>query len=120
MIPYNTGGLLESSFSGVGGEFPNAFGLGGGLPGATARYLRFLDAGPVAELARRGRFPGDETEIPGCKQVTPINSSHARFAETTVEYHNWQGGGGYGDPLDRQPDSVLDDVLNGTVSPEVA
>lgn len=120
MIPYNTGGVLESSFSGVGGEFPNAFGLGGGLPGATARYIRFMDAGPVAEFARQDRFPRDETDIRGSKQVTPINSSHARFAETTVEYHNWQGGGGYGDPLDREPQSVLVDVRNGAVSPEAA
>ena len=120
MCPYSAGGSLESSFSGVGGEFPNAFGLGGGLPGATARYLRFLGAGRIADLAVQGRLPSDESEIPGSERVTSINSSHTRFEETTVEYHNWQGGGGFGDPLDRHPDSVLIDVLNGAVSPEAA
>jgi N-methylhydantoinase B len=34
--------------------------------------------------------------------------------------HTWSGGGGYGDPLDRQPEKVLIDVLNDAVSIESA
>jgi len=30
------------------------------------------------------------------------------------------GGGGYGDPLSRDPERVLRDVVNGLVTPEVA
>jgi len=52
--------------------------------------------------------------------VTSINRSHAPFEADTVEYHNWQGGGGYGDPLDRTPDRVADDVRAGAVSVDVA
>jgi N-methylhydantoinase B len=32
----------------------------------------------------------------------------------------WQGGGGYGDPLEREPDAVLHDVKAGAVSPDAA
>ena len=34
-----------------------------------------------------------------------------------VWYHSWQGGGGYGDPLGRDPESVAEDVARGAVSP---
>lgn len=120
MIPHDAGGPLESSFAGVGAEFPNAYGLGGGLPGAAARYLRFFNAGTVADLAKTGELPSDLAEIPGNRQVTPINSSHAEYPLDAIEYHNWQGGGGYGDPLDRDPEKVLDDVTSLAVSRQVA
>jgi len=35
-------------------------------------------------------------------------------------YVRWNGGGGIGDPLDRDPAQVLDDVSNQTISPEAA
>jgi N-methylhydantoinase B len=34
--------------------------------------------------------------------------------------YTWQGGGGYGDPLDRDPEQVVHDVNTGAVSPECA
>src|SRR6185437_1337163 len=34
--------------------------------------------------------------------------------------HTWSGGGGYGDPLDRQPEKVMVDVLNDAVSIKAA
>ena len=35
-------------------------------------------------------------------------------------YHRQAGGGGWGDPLDRDPQAVADDVRNGKVTPEAA
>jgi N-methylhydantoinase B len=34
--------------------------------------------------------------------------------------YDYGGGGGWGDPLDRDPQAVLDDVLDEYVSPEAA
>lgn len=113
--PYDHIGPVESSFSGVGAEIPNAYGLAGGLPGATARYLRYVGAGTVQEMAESG-LPGDVPALPGDRQVRSLNSSHSPFDAVDVEYHNWQGGGGFGDPLDREPDLVARDVANGAVS----
>ena len=36
-----------------------------------------------------------------------------------VWYHSWQGGGGYGDPILREPDRVATDVERGAVSEDV-
>jgi N-methylhydantoinase B len=120
LVPWGAGGDLETSFSGVGAETPNAAGLAGGLPGASARYLRFLGA-DVPDLLADGRpLPGDVDELPGDRTVAPINSSHALFAADSIEYHNWQGGGGYGDPLERDPARVAEDVAAGLVSPGMA
>jgi N-methylhydantoinase B len=113
--PYDQRSAMESSFSGVGAEIPNAYGLGGGLPGATVRYLRWTGAGEVADLARDG-LPADVADVPGARIVRPVNSSHNDFPPDAVEYHNWQGGGGFGDPLDRDPELVLADVRNEAVS----
>jgi N-methylhydantoinase B len=118
--PYDATGATESSFAGVGAEMPNAFGLAGGLPGATVRYLRFEGAGSVQALASDGQLPGDVADIPGRRVVRPINSSHDRFEADQVEYHNWQGGGGYGDPLDRELEAVARDVLGGAVGSDTA
>ena len=120
IVPYSGGGDLETSFSGVGAETPNAVGLAGGLPGASARYLRFPRAGMLARLDAGEPLPGQLDEIPGPPVVAPINSSHSPFGADTVEYHNWQGGGGYGDPLDREPARVAADVLAGLVSAATA
>ena len=35
-------------------------------------------------------------------------------------YVRWNGGGGVGDPLDREPASVVIDVINEVISPEAA
>jgi N-methylhydantoinase B len=47
-------------------------------------------------------------------------TSRTPFSPRDVWYHNWQGAGGYGDPLERDPAAVLRDVHAGLVSPESA
>jgi N-methylhydantoinase B len=119
LSPYRAAGPVESSFSGVGAEIPNAYGLAGGLPGATARYIRFVGSGSVPELAATA-LPGDVGDVPGRREIRPTNSPSSAFPAEDVEYHNWQGGGGYGDPLDRAAERVQEDVVNGAVSPDSA
>jgi N-methylhydantoinase B len=76
------------------------WGLDGGLPGAPNRA--FLKAAPDAEwelvLKRDGIVAGPGVEIMVCGG----------------------GGGGWGDPLDRDPAAVLADIVEERVSPEVA
>jgi N-methylhydantoinase B len=42
------------------------------------------------------------------------------FKDSDVLYTRHGNGGGYGDPLEREPNRVLNDVLNGYVSKELA
>lgn len=75
------------------------WGLFGGGPGARAKSL----------LSRQGEAP---MQIPS-KLEFQMRPGDVLDVWTT-------GGGGYGDPLERDPGRVLDDVLDGKVSPEAA
>ncbi|MEO7007489.1 MAG: hydantoinase B/oxoprolinase family protein [Terrimesophilobacter sp.] len=118
ITPYDTTEPLSTSFAGVGSVTPNAVGIAGGMPGATVRYLRFEDASAIGSDG--ARLVGTLADIPGPRTAGPLNSSKIEFDLRTVEYHNWQGGGGFGDPLDRDSQKVSDDVRLGLVSAEQA
>jgi len=87
-----------------GAETPNSQGLGGGWPGATIRQT--FGRGAVAQgLAVEAPY---ETFGPKPGLMTMTNRD--------VFHVIWQGGGGYGDPLDREVGAVELDVENGAVS----
>jgi N-methylhydantoinase B len=88
-----------------GAEVPNSGGLFGGAPGATVRQRfttreeRAAGAEPTVLGPKPGRIPmrpGDLFEV------------------------SWQGGGGFGDPLERDPDEVAADSKTGLLEPSVA
>lgn len=75
------------------------YGLQGGKPGAFAQSV--LNPGTPEEQAIRGKF------------MTTLRRGQVYRAGLA-------GGGGWGDPLERDPEAVRDDVLNEKVSPEAA
>jgi N-methylhydantoinase B len=113
-------GELEASFTGTGAEMPNAAGLSGGLPGAAICILRVLDTDILSTLRRGARLPASLEEVRGRVEVLPPKHPRTPFAAGDVWYHHWQGAGGYGDPLDREPARVAGDVARGLVSRECA
>lgn len=117
LIPYGEGVRSETTFAGVGAEVANGVGLAGGLPGSTVRYVR---AG--TSLDDKPPWPGIPSDLQELSSPTvlPINSSHSPIPQGIAEYHNWQGGGGFGDPLDREPQRVATDVRARAVSTEQA
>jgi N-methylhydantoinase B len=75
------------------------WGLGGGGPGALGEYI--LE-----------RADGEIRRLPS-KCTVPLERGDKLIIRTP-------GGGGYGDPLKRDPDLVLRDFLNGLVSIDAA
>jgi N-methylhydantoinase B len=118
LVPYGRDVTAETTFAGVGAEVANGVGIAGGLPGATVRYFRVADV--MASEEPWQAIPGDVDEFPASIDILPINTSHRPIPAQTVEYHNWQGGGGFGDPLDRDPEQVARDVAWGAVSAQQA
>lgn len=113
-------GQLEVSFSGTGAEMPNALGLSGGLPGAAIRILR-IRGSDLLDRLREGRpLPASPDEISGRAEVMPQKHPRTPFLLGEVWYHHWQGGAGYGDPLDREPEAVARDVRRRFTSRECA
>ncbi|MBG6098009.1 hydantoinase B/oxoprolinase family protein [Nocardioides luteus] len=93
-------------------------GLAGGYPGNTGldAIVRRADVGRALAV---GRIPqsleefGGEMEIGNCY-------AQSYLAPGEILYMNWQGGGGYGDPLLRDPHAVLHDVIEDKVSSTAA
>jgi N-methylhydantoinase B len=113
-------GALEVAFSGTGAEMPNAVGLSGGLPGAAIRVLRVTGTDVPARLSERRPLPATLEEIGGRAETMPQKHPRTPFVAGEVWYHHWQGGAGYGDPLDREPAAVVRDVRRHLVSAATA
>ncbi|MFG1817825.1 hydantoinase B/oxoprolinase family protein [Kribbella sp. NPDC049174] len=111
----NPAGLVLAS---AGKAVSQNNGLAGGYPGNTG-----LDAvargADVHALLEQGKVPqslddfGDGVELGNCY-------AQSYLAPGEVLYLSWQGGGGYGDPLHRDPAAVADDVREQKVSPQAA
>ena len=110
-------GKLEGLFAGTGAEMPNAIGLGGGFPGAAIRVARVSATDIGERLASGNHLPERLEEIEGDLEILCCKHEHSVIGNGDVWYHSWQGGGGYGDPLGRDPESVAEDVARGAVSP---
>lgn len=88
-----------------GAEVPNSSGLFGGSPGGTVsqRFATREDRAAGRTGQRLGPKPGHLPMRPG-----------------DVFEVSWQGGGGFGDPLERDPNAVADDWRAGLLGVEEA
>jgi N-methylhydantoinase B/oxoprolinase/acetone carboxylase alpha subunit len=85
-------------------------GLNGGKPGRPGRAI--LNYGKKHEEVIAGR------PLKGGWKMSLFSNFHLKNGETyTAES---PGGGGWGNPLERDPEAVLNNVLDGYVSPEKA
>jgi N-methylhydantoinase B len=104
--------------SAPGKALPLAGGLSGGLPAGTQHDV-LVRSSSVREQFSRGRIPASLAELGGDTEVVPSHYE-TNLAATDVYFTHWQGGGGYGDPLLREPAAVLRDVIAHKVSVEAA
>jgi N-methylhydantoinase B len=88
----------EYSFRGEGGSGLTAFGINGGLRGQTGSLTLTPADGSCFDVPQYG-----------VRHLPPLRIAIAS-----------PGGGGYGDPMRREPGAVLGDVRDGIVSPTKA
>lgn len=98
----------------AGVTFPNAIGLSGGEPGGSIQYL-LRHGAKVDELLADGTVPvepeqvGGEEKLLDFKGISQLEADDALFVRCATS-------GGYGDPLDREPERVAEDVRQGYVT----
>jgi N-methylhydantoinase B len=109
VCPHKTNdGSMEIVLTTQGLGVPLSIGLSGGYPGCTTGSTIFRNANVV--------------EMPESLETTRGSSSEAapwgdfHLGPDDVFYHRFQGGGGYGDPLERDPEAVAGDVAAELVS----
>lgn len=116
-IPHDTDGM-EHVISSFGAALPTSQGICGGYPSNTVRYELIRDSN-IAELLDDGAIPQDRSDIAGEFEVPPPKYQMAQGPDD-VYFSIWQGGGGFGDPIDREPERVAADVRANYVSTEEA
>lgn len=116
LVPHDApDGGLHYVLSGKGSKFPQSEGLDGGNPGALNDYVWVHTNDSKTS---HNCFSQSLSSIPGEKEsiswgVFPLMGNDALYVR-------WNGGGGVGDALDREPKAVLADVINSLISPQAA
>jgi N-methylhydantoinase B len=111
-------GGLHYVVSGKGAKYSMSEGLGGGYPGAPNRYI-WVHNNEASDLRNIDpSFAQSLEEMPGRNEdiswgVFPL------MGKDTL-YVAWNGGGGFGDPLEREPEQVRADIEGRFVTPEAA
>jgi N-methylhydantoinase B len=106
-------GGIDYVISGKGARHPMSEGLAGGWPGAPNAYV-WVHATEDAPAHAPPDGAAALEDIPGTPEriswgVYPLRGRDALYVR-------WNGGGGYGDPIARDPVRVRDDVREGLVS----
>lgn len=114
ITPHGTSIPMGLVLASAGKAVSQNVGLAGGYPGNTGVDV-LVRGSRFRELVAEGKLPaaldalGGTTELGDCY-------AHSYIAPGEVFFMHWQGGGGYGDPLRRDPASVGADVTEGKVS----
>lgn len=111
--------FLEGLLVTHGVESPNSVGIFGGYPGS-CNVNTLVKNSNIRELFAQGVVAINTEEIKG--ESVDLGAKPGRIPLKTgdiLEY-TWQGGGGYGDPLDREPSKVMADLAEGAISETLA
>jgi N-methylhydantoinase B len=108
VTPYGTSVPMGLVLASAGKSVTQNNGLAGGYPGNTGLEVLARNADMAARLAR-GEIPTDLPQVGG-DQEYGANYAESYIAPGEVFYMHWQGGGGYGDPLLREPAAVAGDL----------
>ena len=114
ITPYGTSLPMGLVLASAGKAVAQNNGLSGGYPGNTGVDILARGSG-VNEMFANGSIPGSLDELDGHSELGACYAE-SYIAPGEVLYMHWQGGGGYGDPLLREPEAVAVDVREGKVT----
>ena len=116
-LPHKVDGPITHLLSTFGMAVPQSLGVAGGYPGGPVLFSTIEDT-DLADRFAAGRLP-DLEDLPAEPAALPPKTTVA-LGDDDVFCAQWSGGGGYGDPLDRDPQRVAADIRDGAVSLEAA
>jgi N-methylhydantoinase B len=110
-------GKIKGVALGVAGLRNSGQGMFGGYPGAPS-LLMLKEGTKVDAVIAAEKAPDQLDDIGGEGRLLPY--CEFDIGKNDVLYMRMSSGGGYGDPLDREPERVLIDIENGIVSQQEA
>ena len=119
MIAHKSDPDIDFTTSGAGKGVSMNTGLNGGYPGCSALGIILRETN-VWEIMQKGKTPSSVEEIE-CRQKQILQTEEqCDFSPKDVLYDEWHSGGGYMDPLLRDPEQVLYDIREEKVTIESA
>lgn len=119
IVPYDTSKLDVSMIS-HSVNVPTSAGIMGGMEGSTntAEFIdrQGFDTSPVGQVVNRATLTKAGGKITTLPPKFPFFPMH----DGSITAVTFQGGGGYGDPIDRDPALVVRDITNKLVSEKAA
>jgi N-methylhydantoinase B len=113
MTPHDVEEIPTCVVHGCGIEQPASAGIAGGYPGSTTQFNIRRNTSVVEQL-RRGKIPVEFAAMDG--ELEPKSSEDTFLRRGDVFERVACGGGGFGDPLERDPELVKKDAQLGLVS----
>ncbi|MDI9907733.1 MULTISPECIES: hydantoinase B/oxoprolinase family protein [Rhodococcus] len=114
ITPYGTSLPMGLVLASAGKAVAQNNGLAGGYPGNTGVEVLARNTDIVEQFAA-GSIPGILDDLGGGRELGACYAE-SYLAPGEVLYMHWQGGGGYGDPLLRDPAAVAADYREGKVT----
>jgi len=117
-IVHNRPEMTQDTLS-SGNATPTSTGMMAGYPSATNAYT-FVVKSDIQARLKAGRMPETAKEVAG--EVVELGLRQQDFVQTPDDVYavRWTGGGGFGDPLERDPEDLQDDLDGLAVTPAAA
>jgi len=91
----------------------------GGYPSTTNAYT-FIRESDILERMKEARLIEDSSEVDGKPELLELRQEN--FVQNAADVYavRWSGGGGFGDPMQRDPERVAHDLEHLNITPEAA
>jgi N-methylhydantoinase B len=114
-IPHRTQTITQDTLS-SGNAIPTSPGMMGGYPATTNGY-KFKRGTDILERLAASTMPADIADVKGDEITLQLRQENFLQQPSDVYAVLWSAAGGFGDPLERDPASVREDVIeNRSVS----
>src|SRR5712691_5981121 len=108
-IPHRTESITQDTLS-SGNAIPTSPGMMAGYPGSVNVY-KFKRATDIAERLKSRQIPTDIAEVKGEEVTLALRQENFLQKPEDVYAVIWSAAGGFGDPLERDPGRVREDVV---------
>ena len=109
-IPHRTETIMHDTLS-SGNAIPTSPGMMGGYPATTNAYKFKRDTDILERMGARN-MPADIAELQGEEVTLQLRQENFPQQPEDVYAVIWSAGGGFGDPLERDPARVREDVID--------
>ncbi len=117
-IPHNTETVTQDTLS-SGNAIPTSPGLMGGYPSTTNGYT-FIRESNIGDCIKSASMPADTSDLTGRHETLQLRQENFTQNPSDVYAVRWSGGGGFGDPFERDLTDIENDLDTFAVTAKAA